>query len=102
RALLVDVHEQRRHIAVDLELPVAIARRIGGEVDARLAVAHLAFGISHRGTHSVETRSPRKSPSWCSCRSRLANSETVSSRSPGASRCGACRTPGNSATSTGQ
>ena len=36
-ALLVDVHGQRRDVAVDRELPVPIARRIGRKVDPRCA-----------------------------------------------------------------
>ncbi len=38
RRLLVDVHDQRRHVAVDRELPVPVIRRRGLEIDARLAV----------------------------------------------------------------
>ena len=33
RRVLVDVHQQRGDVAVDRKLPVAIARRIGGEID---------------------------------------------------------------------
>ena len=36
--LLVDIHQQRRDVAVDLELPMPIARRLGLEIDPRLAV----------------------------------------------------------------
>ena len=46
-ALLVDVHGQRRDVAVDGELPMAVLRGIGLEIDPRLAVGELAFGVSH-------------------------------------------------------
>ena len=44
RALLVDVHEQRGDVAVDLELPMAIARRRGLKIDAALTVGQRALG----------------------------------------------------------
>ena len=49
RALLVDVHQQRGDVAVDLELPMAIARRLGLEIDPRLAVGQRtrSCGFSH-------------------------------------------------------
>ena len=37
-AVLVDVHGQRRDLAVDVELPMPVARRIGLEIDPRSAV----------------------------------------------------------------
>ena len=48
RALLVDVHQQGGDLAVDLELPVAILRRLGLEIDPALAVVQLALCIGHR------------------------------------------------------
>ena len=38
RALLIDVHHERGDVAVDLEPPMAIARRLGLEIDPRLAI----------------------------------------------------------------
>ncbi len=38
RRILVDVHQQRRDVAVDRKLPVVIARGIGGEIDSGRAV----------------------------------------------------------------
>ncbi len=46
-ALLVDVHGERRDVAVDGELPMAVVRRIGLEIDPGLAVGELSFGVSH-------------------------------------------------------
>ncbi len=40
--LLVDVHRQPRHIAVDGELPMAVTRGLGLEIDASLSVSKLA------------------------------------------------------------
>jgi hypothetical protein len=47
RALLVHVHQQRGDFAIDPELPVPISRRLGLEIDPRLAVAQLALCIGH-------------------------------------------------------
>src|SRR5262249_11819857 len=47
RTLFVDVHQQRRDVAVDVELPMAILRRFGLEVDAALAVVQFAFCVGH-------------------------------------------------------
>ena len=61
RALLVDVHQQRRDLAVDLELPMAIFRRIGLEIDPALAVAQFALCIGHR----VSSRHRRPAAPMC-------------------------------------
>ena len=50
RPLLVDVHQQGRDRAVELQLPVPIARRIGLEIDPRAAVGELGPGFGH-GVH---------------------------------------------------
>ena len=126
RALLVDVHQQGGDLAVDLELPVAILRRLGLEIDPALAVVQLALCIGHRfltafnhsasrsrmfptsAAYSDRTRAgpssvcAARSPSWWSRSSRLANSEITRRVASGASRYGAWRVSGNSATSTGQ
>ena len=50
RALLIDVEQERRDIAVDLELPMAVARRIGLEIDPRSTVGQRTLGgmgVSH-------------------------------------------------------
>ena len=51
--LFVDVHGERRDIAVDRELPVPIARRLGLEIDPRFAVRQRVqrgkIGIAHSG-----------------------------------------------------
>jgi hypothetical protein len=47
RGLLVDIHQQRRDLAVDAELPMAVFRRIGLEIDAALAVVQFAFRVGH-------------------------------------------------------
>src|SRR6516165_7501560 len=47
RALLVDVHQQSGHFAINFELPVAIARRISLEIDPGLAIAQPALCIRH-------------------------------------------------------
>ena len=54
-ALLVDVHQQRGDVAVDRELPVPVARRIGLEIDPRYAVGQLGFrvAISRLGAVSI-------------------------------------------------
>ena len=44
RPLLVDVQKERGDIAVDLELPMAVARRLGLEVNPRLAVGQRTLG----------------------------------------------------------
>ena len=36
RALLVHVEEERGHVAVDVELPMAVARRLGLEIEIRV------------------------------------------------------------------
>ena len=53
RALLVDVEKERGDIAVDLELPMAIAGRLGLEVDPRLAVGQRTLGGMGVSHHSV-------------------------------------------------
>src|SRR5262249_30355207 len=123
RALFIDIHQQRGDVAVDRELPVTIFRRIGLEIDAALAVVQFAFCVGHGCPHNVIQRAEvgcfrrpppvatragsasawaRISPSWCWRSSRLTKSETARKVASGASRCGACRVFGNSATSTGQ
>ena len=53
-AILVDVHGQRRDVAVDRQLPVPVARRIGLEIDVLRAACEDAIftGLiaSHRAT----------------------------------------------------
>ena len=53
-AVLVDVHGQRRDVAIDLELPMPVARRIGLEIDVFRAAGENAIftGLfaSHRAT----------------------------------------------------
>ena len=58
RALLVDVHHQRGDVAVDRELPMAIARGLGLEIDPRLAVRQRALGGMGVG-HRVASTFPR-------------------------------------------
>jgi hypothetical protein len=53
RALLVDVQKQGRDIAVDLELPMPIARRLGLEIDPRPAVSQRTLGGMGVGHSSV-------------------------------------------------
>ena len=57
-ALLVDVHQERRDVAVDREPPMAVARRIGLEIDPGLAVCQSPscgmFRISHPMPHPLE------------------------------------------------
>ena len=53
RALLVDVEEKRGDVAVDLELPMAVARRLGLEIDSRLAVGQRTLGGMGVSHHSV-------------------------------------------------
>ena len=45
--ILVDVHGQRRDLAVDVELPVPVARRIGLEIDVFCAASEDAIFTSH-------------------------------------------------------
>jgi len=49
RALLVDVHQQRGDVAVDIEPPMPVALRVGLEIDPRLAVRQrtCSCGFSH-------------------------------------------------------
>ena len=49
-ALLVHVHGERGDIAIDGKLPMPVARRIGLEIDPRLAVGQFSLGIAMR-TH---------------------------------------------------
>ena len=66
RALLVDVHQQRRDLAVDRELPVPVARRIGLEVDPRPAVASLRSASAIlRSSGSDQRRCPDADASHC-------------------------------------
>ena len=44
RALFIDVEKERRDIAVDLELPVPVAGRIGLEIDPRSTVGQRTLG----------------------------------------------------------
>ena len=48
--ILVDVHGQRRDVAVDGELPVPVARRIGLEIDECCAACEDAIFASHWAT----------------------------------------------------
>jgi hypothetical protein len=62
RALLVHVHDERGDLAVDAELPMAIARRLGLEIDPRrairqsLAVRQSAPGAVVEFSHSAMPR----------------------------------------------
>ena len=117
RALLVHVEEKRGHVAVDVELPMAVARRLGLEIDSGMAVGQRPFSrmlrVSHRTIldrillrvlyynassrrqlictilHQAATpESIRGSPSRWSRSSRLMKPATASSVASGASRCG--------------
>ncbi len=44
RALFVDVEEERRDIAVDLELPMPVAGRIGLKINPRSTVGQRTLG----------------------------------------------------------
>src|SRR5208283_830315 len=44
RALLVDIKQKRRYLAVDRKPPMAVARGFGLEIDARLAVRQRFWG----------------------------------------------------------
>jgi hypothetical protein len=57
RALLVDVHGERGDVAVDRELPMAVARRRGLEIDPGLAVGQRTLGRMLRGRHQAAPRS---------------------------------------------
>ena len=57
RALLVDVHEERGDVAVDRELPMAVARRRSLEIDPGLAVGQRTLGLMLRGRHQAAPRS---------------------------------------------
>jgi len=46
-AILVDVHGQRRHRAVDIELPMPVARRIGLKIDVLRAAREGAIFAGH-------------------------------------------------------
>ena len=46
-AILVDIHGQRRDIAVDGELPVPVARRIGLKIDVARATCEDAIFTGH-------------------------------------------------------
>ena len=46
-AILVDIHGQRRDVAVDGELPVPVARRIGLEIDVFCAASEDAIFTGH-------------------------------------------------------
>ena len=46
-ALLVHVHGERRDVAVDRELPMPIARRLGREIDPAQSVRELVRGFRH-------------------------------------------------------
>ena len=45
--ILVDVHGQRRDVAVDVELPMPVARRIGLEIDVLRAACEDAIFTGH-------------------------------------------------------
>src|SRR5262249_18044715 len=69
RRLLVDVHQQGGDLAVELELPVAVSRRIGLEIDPASAVAQFAFGVGHGLLtgffySAARSASAARSPSW--------------------------------------
>ena len=51
RTLLVDVHQQRRDVAVGPQLPVPVARRIGLEINPGLAVCQRTFHRVRRISH---------------------------------------------------
>jgi hypothetical protein len=46
-AFLIHVQGERRDVAVDGELPMAVTRRVGLEIDPRLAIRELSVGVSH-------------------------------------------------------
>src|SRR2546421_12731085 len=47
RALLLHVHQQGGDVPIDLQLPMAVPRGLGLEIDPALAVAQLAFWVGH-------------------------------------------------------
>ena len=46
-AILIDIHRQRRDLAVDIELPMPVARRIGLEIDKARAPCENALVTGH-------------------------------------------------------
>ena len=52
-AILVDVHGERRDVAVDRQLPVPVARRIGLEIDKLCAACEDAIVAGHEPPLSV-------------------------------------------------
>ena len=51
RALLVDVEEERGDIAVNVELPVPVPRRLGLKINPRPAVGQRTLGCMRRVAH---------------------------------------------------
>ena len=49
-AILVDIHGQGGDLAVDVELPVPVARRLGLEIDGAGAISEDAIFTGHRAT----------------------------------------------------
>ena len=49
-AILVDIHGQRRDLAIDVKLPVPVARRIGLEIDKAGSASENAIFTGH-GAH---------------------------------------------------
>ena len=49
-AILVDIHGQRRDVALDVQLPVPVARRIGLKIDVFRAACEDAIFASHGAT----------------------------------------------------
>ncbi len=45
--LLIDVHHQRGDVAVEIQLPMPVPRRLGLEIDPRLAIRQRAICFSH-------------------------------------------------------
>ena len=50
-AILIDIHGQRSDLAIDFQLPMPVARRIGLEVDMPAAASKNAIFTGHEPTH---------------------------------------------------
>src|SRR5439155_18122089 len=50
-AILIDVHSQRRDLAIDLQLPMPVARRIGLKIDMPSATSEDAIFTGHGPPH---------------------------------------------------
>src|SRR6185369_4415714 len=60
-AFLVDIKKERRDVAVDCELPMAVARGLGLEIDPRMAIGQRPFSRMLRLTHrTILDRIPRR------------------------------------------